>query len=113
MVSPMSASFIAGLDRSALALNVLLEVIKTLRDLKLTTTNKSGKAMELINKLITFLILKAIDKMEDDDRKRMTVSTNFDKAIDIEMKEYKNSINKLIQQTSTNNTIKPNPNKNK
>ena len=54
VVSPKIASSIAGLDRSALALNVLSEVIKTLKDLNLTTTNESGKVTEPINKLITF-----------------------------------------------------------
>ena len=54
--------------------------IKTLKDLNLTTTNESGKVTEPINKLITFLIMRAINEMEDKDKKRMTVSTNFDKT---------------------------------
>ena len=111
VVSPIVSS-IASLDCLASALHVLLEVIKTLKDLKLTTTIKSGKLTEPINKLITFLITRAINEMEDDDKRRMTVSANFNKANKIKMNEYKNNINKLIQTSSTNNNINSNPNEN-
>ena len=79
VVSPTIASSIAGLDRSTSALTILSEVITTIRDLKLISTNKIGKVPELINQLIAFLITRAVDKMEDDNGKRMAIHTTFDK----------------------------------
>ena len=111
VVSPMITSSIASLDRSALALNILSEVIKTIRDLNLSTTNKFGKLAEPITKLIAFLIMRAVDDMEDDHEKRITVPTTFDKASNIEMNEYKLQINKLIQQNSLSNNSNVNENK--
>ena len=105
----MEASSIASLDQSALALNILSEVIKTLKDLNLTTT-ESGKLQEPIQRLITFLITRAVDEMEKDEDARMT-PTNFDVANDTKMAKYKKEIIKLIpkQTITTNNNTNMEP----
>ena len=83
----MVASSTASLDQSALALTILSEVIKTLKDLNLTTRTESRKLQEPIERLITFLITRAVDEMEKDEDARMT-PTNFNVANDTKMAEY-------------------------
>ena len=101
MVSPMVTSSIASLDRSASALTILFEVIKTLRDLNLMTT-KSGKLLSPIQTLIAILLTRAVDVMEKDSDAKMS-STTFDAANDNKMAQYKNEISKLIPSNNNQN----------
>lgn len=95
VVSPMVASSIASLDQSTLALTILAEVIKTLKDLNLTTT-ESGKLQSPIKTLITFLLTRAVDEMEKDSDAK-TSSTTLDAANDTEKVQYKNEIGFLSE----------------
>ena len=89
VVSPMIASSIASMDHLASVLTVLLEVIKTLRELNLISMDNSGNLYEPINKLITFLIAQVVDKMDKDNSEGAMLPVIIELASEVKIQEYK------------------------